>query len=281
MADKDYVPVLKEVFSELNDQVIEELYNQSRVVEYPDETVLCHQGAREATFYVILEGQADVFKNIEGQAHFIAPLHMGQYFGEMALILDKPRTADVIASGRIKVLEIDRVMFKKHLLTNPEILDSLAGLVMDRLRDHEELLHNQLAELRREQEETPRRVFVSYVREDGDLVERVADDLLEQGIDVWLDKLHIKPGAGWARAIGEALEDCSAMLLFLSSNSLASTNVEDEWNYYLDEEKPIVPVLVEECKIPFRLRRIQYVDILGLDYQTALTRIVSALRYYQ
>jgi hypothetical protein len=49
------------------------------------------------------------------------------------------------------------------------------------------------------------RVFVSYVREDQETVERLAKELSAYGIKVWLDKTELKPGTRWRDAIREAI----------------------------------------------------------------------------
>jgi hypothetical protein len=49
------------------------------------------------------------------------------------------------------------------------------------------------------------RVFVSYVREDQETVERLAKELSAYGIKVWLDTTELKPGTRWRDAIREAI----------------------------------------------------------------------------
>ncbi len=51
------------------------------------------------------------------------------------------------------------------------------------------------------------RVFVSYVREDQDVVDRLANELSAYGIKVWLDKTELKPGYRWKDAIREAISE--------------------------------------------------------------------------
>ena len=78
--------------------------------------------------------------------------------------------------------------------------------------------------------------------------------------------------------IEEALENSAAMLLVLSANSVESRHVADEWHYFLEEDKPVVPVLYQECRVPYQLRRIQYVDFTVDGYEHALHRLESELR---
>ena len=120
------------------------------------------------------------------------------------------------------------------------------------------------------------RTFFSYAREDAEFVLRLARDLRAAGGELWLDQLDIEPGERWDRAVEAALESCPRLLVVLSPTSVASTNVMDEVSYALEEGKRVVPVVVQACKIPFRLRRVQYID-LSTGYEQGLARLLEVL----
>jgi hypothetical protein len=48
-------------------------------------------------------------------------------------------------------------------------------------------------------------VFISYVRENKDVVDRLASELKSRGVTVWLDRKDIEPGARWRDAIKNAI----------------------------------------------------------------------------
>ncbi|MFQ5631384.1 MAG: formylglycine-generating enzyme family protein, partial [bacterium] len=50
----------------------------------------------------------------------------------------------------------------------------------------------------------------------------------------------------------------------------------DELAFALDEKKPIVPVLLKKCRLPYRIRRLQHVDFTG-DYEPALKQLLPNL----
>ena len=52
----------------------------------------------------------------------------------------------------------------------------------------------------------PRHVFISYVRENQDQVDKLCEKLKQHGVNVWLDRNSIKPGARWKDAIREAID---------------------------------------------------------------------------
>jgi hypothetical protein len=118
--------------------------------------------------------------------------------------------------------------------------------------------------------------FFSYSRTDSDFVKQLAKDLRSAGARVWLDQLDIKPGAHWDSAIEKALNESKHLIVVLSPASVSSNNVMDEVSFALDNGKSIIPVLINDCSIPFRLRRLQYIDFTG-DHQQGLSQLVAVL----
>ena len=120
--------------------------------------------------------------------------------------------------------------------------------------------------------------FFSYAHEDAEFALRLAKDLRAGGAAVWIDRLDIKPGQRWDRAIEDALAKCPQLLVILSPDATESTNVMDEVSLALEEGKTVLPVVHRQCKIPFRLRRLQYVD-LTLNYNEGLGRLLETLGF--
>ena len=120
------------------------------------------------------------------------------------------------------------------------------------------------------------RLFFSYSRHDKDFVLRLAKDLRSVGVNLWIDQLDIAPGDRWDRGVEEALAAAPAVLVVLSPDSVNSQNVMDEVSLALDEKKRIVPILIRQCNVPFRLRRLQYVDFTA-GYDAGLAALVGAL----
>lgn len=119
-------------------------------------------------------------------------------------------------------------------------------------------------------------VFLSYARENGEFALRLGRDLQAAGIDLWIDQLAITGGELWDHAVQEALEGCATLVVILSPEAIASRSVMDEVAFALDEGKRVVPVVYRSCKTPFRLRRLQYVDLTS-DYQTGLSHLGQLL----
>jgi len=118
--------------------------------------------------------------------------------------------------------------------------------------------------------------FLSYAREDSAFALRLAADLRAAGANVWLDQLDIRPGRQWDREVEQALARCSEMLVILSPAGVDSSNVMDEVAFALEERKTVIPVLQCDCRIPFRLRRLQHVDFRSA-YEVGLQALLSSL----
>jgi hypothetical protein len=118
--------------------------------------------------------------------------------------------------------------------------------------------------------------FFSYAREDSETALKLAKDLRSVGASLWVDQLDILGGRRWDRAVEEALQACHGMLAVLSPESVGSTNVMDEVSYALEEGKLVVPILLRSCTIPFRLRRVQYIDFT-VSYGAGFDQLLKAL----
>jgi hypothetical protein len=72
--------------------------------------------------------------------------------------------------------------------------------------------------------------------------------------------VDIPTGSRWDDEVERALEACEIFMVILTPASSKSDNVKDEIGYAIDTGKRILPILLENAKVPLRLRRFQYVD---------------------
>jgi TIR domain len=120
----------------------------------------------------------------------------------------------------------------------------------------------------------PEKIFFSYSRSDSEFALKLGKDLREKGINIWLDQLDIPPGSTWDIEVENALNTSDCILILLSPDSVASKNVMDEINFGIEEKKKVIPVLIRYCKIPFRLRRLQFIDFSKI-YEQGLSRLLN------
>jgi len=110
--------------------------------------------------------------------------------------------------------------------------------------------------------------------------------LLNDDFRPWLDEECLLPGQDWDHEISKAVRSSGAVLVFLSRASISKEGfVQKEIKYALDvaDEKPegtifVVPVKLEECTVPSRLRRWQWVDLF---LEGGYVRLSEALRSRQ
>jgi acyl carrier protein len=119
-------------------------------------------------------------------------------------------------------------------------------------------------------------IFLSYSRADQEFALKLGQDLRSAGVDIWIDQLDITAGMRWDQTIENALETCGRFMLVLSPESVGSFNVMDELAFALEEGKEVIPILYRPCKIPFRLRRIQYIDFTA-EYDASLVELLKIL----
>jgi hypothetical protein len=120
--------------------------------------------------------------------------------------------------------------------------------------------------------------FFSYSRKDKDFVTKLFHDLEAQNCDVWLDTLDLQAGAKWDRSVEDALAKAQSLIVILSPASVRSENVMDEVSYALDKGKLVIPVIMEQCEVPLRLRRLQHIDFTANSYNEALDTLVSRIK---
>lgn len=99
---------------------VEELVKQGQTLSIETGQVVCEEGEESQTMYVILEGQLRVFKqdNEENEVE-INILKSGDFFGEMALLDSRPRSATVISTTSCRLFMLEKLAFMR-LLLNPE-----------------------------------------------------------------------------------------------------------------------------------------------------------------
>ena len=64
---------------------------------------------------MILSGEAVATKNIDGKVQEVMNYKEGDYFGELALLKNEPRAANVIAKTKMKVVSLNRESFMRLL----------------------------------------------------------------------------------------------------------------------------------------------------------------------
>lgn len=123
------------LFSELAPGEAEILTQHSTTRSYPAHVVLINEGDETDSLYVIQQGKVKVYVSDEnGKEATLNILGDGEYFGELALVDDSPRSASVMTMEPTKVTVISKADFKSCLAKNPEMAYSLIQAMSRRVR---------------------------------------------------------------------------------------------------------------------------------------------------
>ena len=132
--------IIPRAFPGIKPYEIEELIANSRVRSYPPGTVLCRENEIEDRFYMILEGEAEVTKNINNtDVRVLKILYPGDFFGEMALIHNAPRAATVTVKTALTTLELDKAAFNRALQNSSSIAMAMVSEISNRLRQNDQM----------------------------------------------------------------------------------------------------------------------------------------------
>lgn len=128
------------LFSHIPEEKLRDLEQSAVVRKYPKSTLLFFEGDEGGQMYVVKQGLLYAYTDDDdGRQLVLNYLAPGDYFGELSLIDNQPRSATVAAVDDSEVLCISRDRFKHFLSVYPELYDTLLVAMAQRVR---ELTHN-------------------------------------------------------------------------------------------------------------------------------------------
>lgn len=111
-------------------------------VEHEAGSRIFSEGDLGTEMFILQEGQVEILKEMTGGEQQLAVLEKGDFFGEMALLEDLPRTASARAMTDVKLLMINGATFDQMLRSNPEIAVRMMRKLSRRLRETDRLLRD-------------------------------------------------------------------------------------------------------------------------------------------
>src|SRR5437868_1014137 len=125
-------------------------------------------------------------------------------------------------------------------------------------------------------------IFISYAREDQDLVDREVRYIEGLGYEVWIDKRQITAGSMWDEVIRDAIDRFACFVVFLTRISANSKNVKKEIELALKLRKPFIAVFCENVtlspKLHGEVRKMQGLEQYLLPRKTFEEQLSSSLR---
>lgn len=127
-----------------------------------------------------------------------------------------------------------------------------------------------------------RKLLLTRVGSDRKFADELGRLLTKLNFEVWIDisgkhwdfkKLpYVFPEAQ------EVFDQCELMIVVISPASVQSVKIYNDWQYFLDQGKPVVPVIWRQVDVPEPLRREQYIDFSDGDYKAAFARLRVELK---
>lgn len=119
------------LFADLPDVALDPIARQLTDRTYDAGELIVRQGEPGIGFYMIAEGEVEVSQ--DGRP--LRTLRAGDFFGELALLEETPRTATVTARTQTRCLQLPRWHFRPLLQGNPELAVRLLECTVRRLRE--------------------------------------------------------------------------------------------------------------------------------------------------
>ena len=101
--------------------------------QYPKDTMIFSEAQNGSDMFIIQRGEVSITKVVNGNEVTLAVLKKGDMFGEMALIENKPRSANAIAHSDCTLMVINRSNFNQMVATQPQLVAKLTTTLADRL----------------------------------------------------------------------------------------------------------------------------------------------------
>jgi K+-sensing histidine kinase KdpD len=148
----ELIEVLKKnkLLSGVSENLISELARNSIVEKFKPGDVILQEGEFGDKVYLLINGRVKVLKLADTKEKILFEMSDGDFFGEMALIDLRPRSASVVALGECEVVSIPANYFENLIHREPQILINIAKELSERLRVSNEKLLKDFLEYEKE-----------------------------------------------------------------------------------------------------------------------------------
>ena len=131
MADARLATVAKiPLFARVPQRHLRSVLKRMGEYEYEDGAVILKEARHGEVLFVLLDGSARVVRG----GRTVARLRSGDFFGEIAVLDRRPRTASVFATSPVRCLTLHRDDLREVIAGEPEVAWALLGGLASRLR---------------------------------------------------------------------------------------------------------------------------------------------------
>jgi uncharacterized membrane protein len=144
----DHAELLSRIpmFSDLGPEDLAALASATRPKQCAAGEMIIHQGDAGTSMFIVIDGNVNIHLPGEQSRRIsLKDIAAGEYFGELALFDDKPRSASAVATTAASLLELDRETLSDYLAARPRAAMRLLSTLAGRLRATNEMLSQRAA----------------------------------------------------------------------------------------------------------------------------------------
>lgn len=149
-------------------------------------------------------------------------------------------------------------------------------IAIDETKAEVETLKKQIKEILKKQKKQ-RTVFVSYNHKDRDKAHKIISELKNANLKTWNFEEDIKVGENWKESIENALLNADYFLYLISKDTSNSKYLSKELEIAMKKNKKILPVIIDDSKIPEIISTIKYTNI-NEDYYEGIEELLNSLK---
>lgn len=109
------------------------------------------------------------------------------------------------------------------------------------------------------------KIFISHSWEDNEIAKRLAENLRRDGAEIWVEFSKLKAGDSYIERMNKVLEWCDTFVLLWSESAAKSEWVKIEWQRAIYLDKKIIPLILEDTKLPAILRASLHIDFIKFN----------------
>lgn len=121
------------LFNGFNEDSLKDIAERFSDVEYAEGDVIFEQGSKAEAFFLIITGRVNIVRKVDGKERKLAYLVNNDYFGEMALLSRRPRSATVTALAPTTVLALSLEHFDQVMRKHPHMKANLDITIRSRV----------------------------------------------------------------------------------------------------------------------------------------------------
>lgn len=123
------------IFSSLSSQELRMVSQVTQEEEFEQGELLFAQGDRGDSMFFVLDGRISIFAGVPPKIEVLTVFEKGDFFGEMGLFDDKPRSASAMALEPSRLLVLHKSDFRELIAEYPEVAFGIMKELNKRIRD--------------------------------------------------------------------------------------------------------------------------------------------------